>query len=265
MTSLLASPATGWRAVLLPIHVLLFALQVSVLLPLRLGLILLGLPVVPLALMFRLYDPGTAVAFTQYPGAWQLVTLPRWAWPWSNDRDGLLGDKRGWWAANCDAEVLFGLLPWLRRPSIPEALRLKLRIPEAWSERLAKLGLPIPIVAVDSALAMFWWAAVRNPANNLRFTRLFGCPVLSTACRWWGSEIVEDDPGKGGCRFLLATDGIVPFYGLYWVYQWSEARALVVQIGFKGEPSDWKEDYAGDEQRQWKGFTFEINPAKNIG
>ncbi|WP_225775903.1 hypothetical protein [Pseudomonas sp. Marseille-Q5115] len=224
MTTFTASPAVGWRALLLPAHLVLFIPQFVVLLPLRIGFILAGFVAVPLALPFRQYHADTAVPFSQYPGTWQLVTLPRWAWPWSNDRDGAMGDKRGWWHANAP----FGL-------------------------------------GADHWLSMLIWLAYRNPANNLRFTKLFGCPVLTTTCTWWGSEVVEDDPGKGGVRFLVATSGLFPFYGLYWVRQWNATRALVVQLGFKGEPSDWAEDYAGDEQRQWKGFTCELNPFKNIG
>lgn len=224
MTTATLSPASGWRAWLLPLHLVLFLLQLAVLLPLRVGFILLGFVVVPLALPFRQLHLGTGEPFSQTAGDWYLVTLPRWAWPWSNDRDGAAGDKRGWWHQNAP----FGL-------------------------------------GAYHPLSMLIWLAFRNPANNLRFTRLFGCPVLGTSCRWWGRAEVEDDPGKGGLRFLLATAGLVPFYGLYWVHEWSATRALVVQLGFKGEPSDWLEDYAGDEQRQWKGFTFEINPFKNIG
>lgn len=28
---------------------------------------------------------------------WYMRKLPKWAWVWDNDRDGSLGDKRGWW------------------------------------------------------------------------------------------------------------------------------------------------------------------------
>lgn len=218
-----ALPASGWRAWLLPIHLLAFLVQVAILLPLRVAFILAGFVVVPVALLFRKHHAGTATPFTQSPGNWQLVTLPRWAWPWSNDRDGAIGDKRGWWHVHAP----FGL-------------------------------------GAYHYLSMLVWLALRNPANNLRFTRLFGCPVLSTSARWWGREEVEDDPGKGGLRFLMASSGLWPFYGLYWVHEWGNGRALVVQIGFKGEPSDWVEDYTGDRQRQWKGFTCEINPIKRI-
>lgn len=252
MSTLTLAPASGWRAGLLPLHLVLFVLQLAVLLPLRLLFILAGFLLVPLALPFRTMRADTAVRFSQAPGTWYLVTLPWWAWPWSNDRDGALGDRRGWWHTNAP----FGLGAY------------------HWFSMLA-------------------WLAFRNPANNLRFTRLFGCPVTRTKCTWWGLEEVEDDPGKGGLRFLMASAGLLRFYGLYWVREYAlpawliaaaaaleiryprrldgladalaAPRALVVQLGFKGEPSDWRESYAGDEQRQWKGFTFEINPIKAIG
>lgn len=224
MSTLTLAPATGWRVYLLPLHLALFVLQLILLLPLRLLFILVGFLVVPLALPFRTLHIVTARPFSQATGTWALVTLPWWAWPWSNDRDGAMGDRRGWWHNN--APFGLGAYHWF---------------------------------------SMLDWLAFRNPANNLRFTRLFGCPVTRTACTWWGLEEVEDDPGKGGLRFLMASAGLWRFYGLYWVWQWSATRALVVQLGFKGEPSDWLEDYSGDEQRQWKGFTFEINPIKAIG
>lgn len=54
------------------------------------------------------------------------------------------------------------------------------------------------------------------------------------------------------------------YYGFYGVWQWSASRALVIQLGFKPEPSDWGADYSTDPQAQWKGLTFEINPWKSI-
>lgn len=250
MSSVILAPAAGWRAYLLPLHLVLFALQLAVLLPLRVLFILAGFLVVPLAFPFRTRHADTAQKFSQANGTWYLVTLPWWAWPWSNDRDGALGDRRGWWHTH--APFGLGAYHWF---------------------------------------SMLVWMAFRNPANNLRYTRLFGCPVTRTACTWWGSEEVEDDPGKGGVRFLMASAGLLRFYGLYWVCEYTlpawllaaarclerfprlealldaiaEPRALVVQWGFKGEPSDWRESYVDDEQRQWKGFTFEINPIKAIG
>ena len=205
-------------------HLILAAGQWLLLFPVRVVLILLGLLVVPLALPF-VQSAGPWVPFTQAPGNWRLVTLPAWAWLWSNDRDGALGDKRGWWHLN----ALFGL-------------------------------------GAYHPFSMFWWLALRNPANNMRFTPLLGCPVTECDYRYWGDENVEDRPGQGGRRFLLATHKRTGrrYYGFYSVWQWSATRAVVVQVGFKGEPKDWAEDYTSDPSRQWAGITFEINPLKDI-
>lgn len=205
-------------------HVFLAAAQWLLLLPVRVVLILLGLVVVPLA-MPLLVTEGPPVPFTQAPGNWQFKRLPAWAWLWSNDRDGAVGDKRGWWHLNAP----FGL-------------------------------------GAYHPLSMFVWLALRNPANNMRFTRWLGCPVTECDYRYWGDENVEDRPGEGGCRLLLATHKKTGrrYYGFYGVWQWSTTRAVVIQIGFKGEPKDWAEDYTGDLSRQWAGMTFEINLFKDI-
>lgn len=205
-------------------HLVRAVIQWLLLFPVRVVLILLGVLVVPLALPF-IQSAGPLVPFTQAPGNWLLFTLPGWAWLWSNDRDGTLGDKRGWWHLNAP----FGL-------------------------------------GAYHPFSMFWWLALRNPANNMRFTPLLGCPVTECDYRYWGDENVEDRPGQGGRRFLLATHKRTGrrYYGFYGVWQWSATRAVVVQIGFKGEPKDWAEDYTSDPSRQWAGLTFEINPCKDI-
>lgn len=206
------------------LHILRAAWQWAVFLPLRVSLILLGWLVVPLALPF-LTVQGPPVAFTQAPGFWSLARLPAWAWLWSNDRDGALGDKRGWWHLNAP----FGLGAY------------------HWFSKL-------------------WWLAVRNPANNMRFSPWFSCPLTECDFRYWGDESVEDRPGQGGRRLLLATHKTTGrrYYGFYGVWQWSATRALVIQLGFKPEPSDWADDYSADPSAQWKGLTFEVNPWKSI-
>ncbi|MDM1710625.1 hypothetical protein HX137_08220 [Pseudomonas sp. 165] len=205
-------------------HLIQAAAQWLLLFPVRVALILIGLVVVPLA-MPLLVTEGPPVPFTQAPGNWQFKRLPGWAWLWSNDRDGAVGDKRGWWHLNAP----FGL-------------------------------------GAYHPLSMFVWLALRNPANNMRFTRWLGCPVTECDYRYWGDENVEDRPGEGGRRLLLATHKKTGrrYYGFYGVWQWSTTRAVVIQIGFKGEPKDWAEDYTGDLSRQWAGMTFEINLYKDI-
>lgn len=205
-------------------HIFLAAVQWLLLFPVRVVLILVGLVVVPLA-MPLLVTEGPPVPFTQAPGNWQFKRLPAWAWLWSNDRDGAVGDKRGWWHLNAP----FGL-------------------------------------GAYHPLSMFIWLALRNPANNMRFTSWLGCPITECDYIYWGDQSVEDRPGEGGCRLLMATHKRTGrrYYGFYGVWQLSAERAVVVQLGFKGEPKDWLEDYSKDPSRQWAGMTFEINLFKDI-
>lgn len=206
------------------LHILRAALQWALFLPLRVTLILLGFLVVPLALPFLTIE-NPPIAFTQAPGYWGLGRLPAWAWLWSNDRDGALGDKRGWWHLNTPFDL--GAYHWF---------------------------------------SQFWWLAIRNPANNMRFSPWFSCPVAQCDYRYWGDEVVKDRPGQGGRRLIMATHKNTGrrYYGFYGVWQWSATRALVIQLGFKPEPSDWQEDYSADPTAQWKGLTFEVNPWKGI-
>ena len=96
--------ATLKRCALWCLEIPLALLQWAVLLVVRVALIVLGLMVVAVAIPFAV--PGLSVSDLR-----PIVNLPRWAWLFGNDYDGLDGDKRYWWADNCDAYVLFGLLP----------------------------------------------------------------------------------------------------------------------------------------------------------
>lgn len=58
----------------------------------RTVMVLLGLAVVPIALIYRRVVPSERDA--SWAG-WRLVRLPWWAWPWDNLRDGAMGDVRG--------------------------------------------------------------------------------------------------------------------------------------------------------------------------
>src|SRR5690554_1981626 len=52
--------------------------------------IISGLVIVAIAIPFR--KEGVSLSDGR-----KIVNLPKWAWLWGNDFDGLLGDKRGWW------------------------------------------------------------------------------------------------------------------------------------------------------------------------
>lgn len=197
---------------------------------LRVPLIILGFMVVAVAVPFARSD------YSRSDGR-RIVDLPRWAWLWGNAFDGLDGDRRGWWADNCDALVLFGLRPLLRR----------------WWPSLA----PLP---VTSWLARWWWAAVRNPANNLRLVPGVSCPVSECLIEYSGQRLVEDKPGKGGWQFVRATKrgGASRWYGFYAVRVTSAKTAAVVRLGFKIKP-----DHEGSNEPA-KGMTFKVNLAKDI-
>lgn len=67
---------------------------------------ILGFILQPLAIKFAVEDKKNAKLFTEYPqhGVWYKVTAPKWLFPWGNERDGFLGDKRGWWANEVDGD-----------------------------------------------------------------------------------------------------------------------------------------------------------------
>lgn len=176
----------------------------------RLAGIVTGLVMVALAIPFRV--PTVSLSDGR-----QIVNLPRWAWLWGNDFDGLLGDKRGWWAEN------------------------------------TPFGAP-----ADSFLAMYWWAAIRNPANNMRFLDAFSAPVIGSKISYYGRYTVEDKPGMGGWQFVTAEQGARRWYGFYLVHEWGKSRAFAVRLGFKIKPS-----HAGTYEPA-KGLTFKVNPFKAI-
>jgi hypothetical protein len=61
---------------------------------------ILGIFVQPIAIHFAKEDRRDAKPFSQFPqhGIWYFRTAPKWLFPFGNERDGFLGDKRGWWA-----------------------------------------------------------------------------------------------------------------------------------------------------------------------
>lgn len=173
-------------------------------------LVLTGFIMVAIAIPFRV--KGYSVSDGR-----EIVNLPKWAWLWGNDYDGLLGDGRGWWAEN----TIFGL-------------------------------------PVDSYFCMWWWAAVRNPANNKRLTSWYQVPVVGSTITYKGQYTVEDKPGMGGWQFVKIKHGGKNSYGFYMVHEWSLTKAFVVRFGYKVKPS-----HAGTNEPA-KGFTTKVNLFKAI-
>lgn len=218
------------RGALWCLEIPLAMLQWALLLVVRVVLIVAGVAVVAIALPLAV--PGVSLSDGR-----PIWNLPRWAWLWGNDFDGLDGDKRGWWVANCDAQVLFGVLPLLRR-----------------------LGVPLDLMAAHDGLACWWWAAVRNPVNNLRLVPGFNCPVSECEIRYLGDYAVEDKPGQGGWQFVSARrrGGASRWYGFYLALPYGPTRAFVLRLGYKIKPAHQGTAEPG------KGMTFKLNPAKAI-
>lgn len=110
---------------------------------------------------------------------------------------------------------------------------------------------------VDHFLSMYWWAAIRNPVNNMRLTSLYSCPVDGSVITYVGDKRVRDKAGQEGWQFVTTTKGGKKWYGFYWVHLWSDKRAFVVRFGFKTEPSD-------EGSKESQGMTTKINPYKSI-
>lgn len=171
----------------------------------------LGLLVVAIAIPFRV--KGISVSDGR-----EIVNLPKWAHLWGNDYDGLLGDKRGWWAEN------------------------------------TPFGVP-----VDSFFAMWWWAAIRNPVNNMRMYSLWQAPVVGSTITYKGDYTVNDRPGEAGWQFVITENAGKFWYGFYFVHQWSDTSAFVIRLGFKVTP-----EHQGQTDVPPKGIVIKINFNKAI-
>ena len=155
------------------------AVSWSVLMLVRAVLILLGLVVVAVALPFYNGNRKLDQFFTQFhtKDVWYHIGLPKWAWLWSNDRDGALGDKRGW-----------------------------------WHNEMVKEG-----GSCYSFKSMYTWLALRNPVNNLGFLPLFSCDISKSTVKVIAGSKATDykDMGKG-LQILKANDGKFNYYHLYY-------------------------------------------------
>lgn len=215
-------------------HIVWAGIQWVFLAAIRLVLLLMGLVIVAVGIPFRVH--GVSVKSGR-----DITNLPRWLWLWGNDADGLWGDRRLWWHDNADRYVLLGILPLLR-----------------------KVFPSLPIIQSHHYLAMYWWAAIRNPVNNLRYVSWFNCVPKDCDIRLLaGDEYqVDDKYGFGGIQFtiarLLSSSWFpVTYYGFYWVHEWNHTRGFVIRLGHKIEPR-----HVGTEEP--KGMVFKINPYKAL-
>lgn len=168
----------------------MFVLSWLFLIAVRLVLIALGLVVTPVALLFETSSSSVS-------DGRPILVLPDWAWLWSNDFDGSLGDKRGWW----DAHAPFGLGA---HHFLSKFIWLAVRNP------------------VNNLRRTDWFSC---PVKDCYIDHL-GSAVVEDKPGKGGWQLVEAEHQITEERW----------YGFYWVHEWNERRALVVRLGFKIKP-----------------------------
>jgi len=166
---------------------------------LQIPLLLLSIVVVPLAILFA-KDTGESIPFRNpaNKGNWKMRKLPNWAWIWSNDHDGTLGDKRGWWAKRWDfkPERFLPQLVWLiwRNP-VNNLRNTKLYSCPVSICDISYIGKYV----VSDNIGREGWQFVKATSRD-------------TGQAWYG------------------------FYA-FWLYPWSNRIGLRIRIGFKIKPS----------------------------
>lgn len=191
--------------------------------------IFVGPFLVAVALPFRKAYPVTRRPFLQFPGEWELVTLPNWMRWWGNEFDGALGDKRGWWDNYC-------------------------------RENYSK-----PCTAFRS---MWQWLAIRNPANYLG-RNVCGIDVTQyDFWKLAGDDVVEEEPGKWQWQFLVGSkqDSGVTVHRLFCVFPWwfDQAHAVMIDIGWKIALKHNLVTAESPVADRFKGTVFCISPWKAL-
>lgn len=190
----------------------MFLLNWLFLLLVRLVLIAAGLVVVPLALPFA--DWASSVDDNR-----PITILPRWAWLWSNDFDGAMGDKRGWW----DAHAPFGLgaQHWFS-----QFWWLAIRNPANNLRRT-------PLGSCPVSDCMIFWEGNRDVADK---PGRFGMQFVEAVHRLSGRK----------------------YHGFYWTKRLTDTRCFVVRLGWKIQPSHEGEEEPPKgftfKINPWKGY-----------
>ena len=151
--------------------------------------LLSGLFMVAIAIPFRV--PGKSVSDGR-----DIVNLPNWAYVYGNDYDGLLGDKRNWYAENTPFGLpvtsFVSMYNWaaLRNPSN------NMRMYDIWS---------CPITG-----------------STITYK---GTTDVSDSPGKGGWQFVKCETPEGKVK-----------YGFYLVHEWNEKKCFVIRLGFKVEP-----------------------------
>lgn len=173
-------------------------------------MIILGLVMVPLGLLFRRQDVSSLTPFIEHPGNWSMVNLIGIFKPWSNHRDGMVGDKRGDWNALCG-----------------DAYRFK---------------------------NMFWWAAIRNPANYFS-RRTLGINLIFNKVIFLKGDNKDLSEWDRGWQFMKCG----PYYKFEARWRLKSINIHIL-MGHKIRPSHIGRQAASWlPGKSWKGCTFKIN------
>lgn len=117
---------------------------------------------------------------------------------------------------------------------------------------------------------MYQWAAIRNPVNNLRYTRLMSCRVEDCDIEWKGVGdsynaegallLNDNDPLLEGWYFVRATHRETgrKYYNYRRVKRLKSGKILHIRCGFKVKPVHVGAVF--DEDDKDKGFTYRITP-----
>lgn len=189
--------------------------------------VILGLFVVPLALLSPNDEYRPITYKSDGENEWWLRTLPKFALFWDNKIDGTLGDDDFRYASR---DIPFGLKN-------------------------------------TSFLGQYWWMAFRNPFNYFKRFILACDVRKNKVEKLGGQDYVRDDLNSTGWQFLKCGDGTLPFYTFYgvWKWKWSDTHAVVIQLGNKFDLQDNFKAYPSEQEyKYFKGFTFEISMYKDI-
>lgn len=190
--------------------------------------IIAGLVLVPIGVLFRNKDQTTAKPFTHYNTHrfWVKEDLPNWLRWYQNDEDGLRGDHRGWWDANCfgrDSSRLINMIWWSA-----------IRNPFNYFKRF--------IIGCD--------------VRHYTIVKLAGQDYVRDDFESTGWQILKAIPANDAIK--------LPRYSFYAVVRYGKSnRALVIQLGNKVRLSH-NTTVEEDDYDYYKGFTIEVNPFKDI-
>ncbi len=186
------------------------------------------------AVAIGVQKPRLAVSIAKEPNGTNraILRLPEWASWFDNAYDGLLGDSRKWWANNCNSEVFWGFYKF--NP---------------------------PLRATDK-LAMWWWAGVRNPLNNLGRNILGIQANTLSLVALFGDPTTRDRVGCRSCYLAVyrAPSGMYHFV-FEGCYDKGKGKGYYAQLGYKVRPNSTLDPR---DPRSMKSLTFEINLSKRL-